>query len=85
MTVAAVDADAAHMVGVAELNRLFDEIVLARVVTRQMEHRDDAAKRRHEEDDRQNAQPGVDIGMALEDLTHRVEVRARLRRPFSAP
>ena len=67
MAVATVDSDATNVMRMAELNRLLDEVVLACVVARQMQHGDHATKRRQKQDDRQNAQPGVSIGVALED------------------
>jgi hypothetical protein len=61
----------------AELNRLLDELVLAGVVPGQVEQADRAAKDGCEPDRRQNAEPGVDVGVAVEDLTHCVDVSAK--------
>jgi hypothetical protein len=60
---------------VTELNRLLDEIVLCRVVAGQVEADNDPAQKSHERQDRHNAQPRVDIGMAMEELAHRVDIR----------
>jgi hypothetical protein len=76
VAVAAIDAFAADMMLVAELNRLFDEHALIGVVSGQVEHRDDAAESGGEYDDAQDAQPGIDVGVAMKDLTHRVDARA---------
>ena len=61
----------------AELDRLLDELALAGVVAGQMEQTDRAAEDGHEPYRRQNAEPGVDVRVAMEDLTHRVDVRAK--------
>ena len=67
---------AADVMRMAELDRLLDEHVLVGDVAGQVEHGDDAAEDGGEADDGQDAEPGVDVGVAMEDLTHRVDVRA---------
>jgi hypothetical protein len=76
VAVAAVDAFAADMMLVAELNGLLDEHALIGVVAGQVEHCDAAAKGSGESDEGQDAQPGVDIGAAMKNLTLRVDARA---------
>jgi hypothetical protein len=49
---------------------------LVGVVSRQVQHADHAAKRGHEGHDGEDAEPGVDICVAMEDLTHRDDIRA---------
>ena len=71
---------------VAELNGLLDEHALIGVVAGQVEHCDAAAKGSGESDEGQDAQPGVDVGVAMKDLTHRVAARVRvLSRAYSKP
>ena len=53
------------MVRVAELDRLLDVVVLPGVVARKMEQADDAAESQEKRDDRQNAEPGIDVGVAV--------------------
>ena len=71
---------------VAELDRLFDEHVLVRVVAGKVEQGDDAASEPGDGDNGQDAQSGVDVGGAMKDLTHRVEVRTDVfPRAYSKP
>jgi hypothetical protein len=78
VAVAAVDAFAADMMFVAELNRLLDEHALIGVVAGQVKHRDCAAQDSDESDEGQDTQSGVDVGVAMKDLTHRVAARVRV-------
>jgi hypothetical protein len=84
MAVSAVNAHPADMVGMTELDGLLDVVVLSRVIARQVEHPDDAAERQGEENDAENAEPGIEVGVALEYLTHRFDVRPA-RCPLCAP
>src|SRR5688572_22355292 len=70
MAIPAIDPHAPYVVGVAELDRLFDEVVLPRVVARQVQHADDAAEHQYKEEHSQNAEAGVHIAMSMEDLAH---------------
>ena len=76
MAVAAVDAFSPDVVSVAELDRLLDEHILVGVVSREVEQSDDTAENGGESDGGQDAQSGIDVRVAIEDLTHRVDVRA---------
>jgi hypothetical protein len=62
--------------GMAELDWLLDVQALVGVVSREVQHADGAAEDGDEACDRKDAQPGIDVGLAMEDLTHRVDVRA---------
>ena len=62
--------------GMAELDGLLDERVLIGVVARHVEQGDGAAEAADEHGNRENAEPGIDVGVAMENLTHRVDVRA---------
>jgi hypothetical protein len=48
------------------------------VVAGQVKHPDCAAQDSDESDEGQDAQPGVDVGVAMKDLTHRVAARVRV-------
>src|SRR5262245_49826147 len=78
VAVPAVDAFASDMVCVAELKRLLDEGALVRVVSGEVQHRHDAAEGGGDHANRQDAEPGVDVGGAMKDLTHRVDARANV-------
>ena len=61
------------VVCVAELNRLFDEGALVGVIPGPVERPDGGAERTANNHKRQDAESGVDVGMAMENLTHRVD------------
>ena len=73
--IAAIDAHAADVVRVAELDRLFDVNGLVRVVAGQVQRRNGAPEAADEQEKRQDTEPGVDVGVAMEELTHRVDVQ----------
>jgi hypothetical protein len=75
VAIAAIDADATDMMGVAELDRLLHEHVLVRVEAAKMNDGDCAAESGDEKPEGNDAEPGVDVGMTMEELTHRVDVR----------
>ena len=62
------------MVRMAELNRLLHVVVLPGVVARKIQEAEDAAEGQEERDDRQNAEPRINVGLALEELAHRASV-----------
>jgi hypothetical protein len=75
VAIAAVDADAPDVMGVAELNGLLHEHVLVRVEAAKMDHADHHTDSGDEESEGNDAEPGVDVGLTMEELTHRVDVR----------
>jgi hypothetical protein len=62
--------------GVAELDGLFDEFTLLGVVPGEVQHGDDPAEEPQERQDCHDADPRVNIGIAMEKLAHRVDIRA---------
>ena len=67
--------DAADVMRVAELDGLLDEDVLVRVEAAEMHQPDHCAETGGEDAKCNDAEPRIDIGMAMKELTHRVGVR----------
>jgi hypothetical protein len=61
---------------VTELDGLFDEVTLLGVVPGEVQHGDDPAEEPQERQDRNDADPRVNIGVAMKKLAHRVDIRA---------
>ena len=57
------------------LNGLFDEVALLGVIPGEVEQRDDPAEQNRKDQDRDDADPSVDIGIAMKELAHRVDIR----------
>src|SRR3954452_2347745 len=77
MAVAAVDAHRSDMVRVAELDRLIPRHTLAGDVSGPRDGDDHPAENAGEDQRRQDAELGPDVGAGMEDLTHRSGVRTR--------
>jgi hypothetical protein len=77
----AVDAFTTDVVRVAELKRLLDGYALVGVVPGEVQHRDDAAKGGGETSNGQDAESGIDVGGAMENLAH----SCRTRRERASP
>jgi hypothetical protein len=58
---------------VAELNRLIDEVGLIGVVAGPIQRRESSSERAAENQERDDADPRVNVGVAMEDLAHRVD------------
>src|SRR5687768_14674859 len=71
------------MVGVTELDRLFDVHVLIGVVARPVEERERRPETADDKQDCENAEAGVDVGSAMEQLTHRRPRRRDRRTRFT--
>jgi len=76
MAISAVDTHAADVMGVAELDGLLDEVSLLGVVPGEVQHGDDPAEEPQERQDHHDADSRVNIGVAMEKLAHRVDIRA---------
>jgi hypothetical protein len=76
VAVPAIDAHAANVMSVAELDWLVDVDVLVGVVGRPVEQCEGRPEAADDEYECENAEPGIDVGIAMEELTHRVDVRA---------
>jgi hypothetical protein len=76
VAIPAVDSHSADMMRVAELDWLFDVHALIGVVARPVEHGEGGAEAADDEQDCEDAEPRVDVRIAVKKLTHRVGVRA---------
>jgi len=74
VAVPTVEPLAADVVLVAELKRLVDEVVLIGVVAGPIQGREPRTKGAAENQERDDADPRVDVGVSMEDLAQRVDV-----------
>ena len=72
MAVPAIDAVVSHVVRVAELKRLFDELVGARHVRRTSEDHDETDQAAGQEERADNTDVRESVGAATKDLRHRM-------------
>jgi hypothetical protein len=82
VAIPAIDAHATDVVCVAELDWLRDEDRLVGVISRPVQHPNDPPEKPDENQDREYAQSGIDVGSSVEDLTHRVDVRGAFPRAY---
>jgi hypothetical protein len=75
MAVPAIDAVVSGVMQVAELNRLLDVGVLIGEKPSNVEQRDHATEGEGEKAESNDTEPGIDVGVTMEELTHRVDVR----------
>jgi hypothetical protein len=80
VAVPAIDSHTADVVSVAELDGLFDVNVLIGVVRRPVEQSEGGPQAGDEKQNRENAEPRIDVRIAMEELTHRLDVRILWKR-----